>query len=347
MAKSSGVAMGGSNRPAGLATKESMTLPAPPRAETRPFSYERHGYTIEDPYAWLKDPLYPKVEDEDVLAYLKAENAYFEAAMAPHSSLVETLFEEMKGRIKEDESSVPIREDEWLYWWAYRPGAQYRTWYRRPAGGGAEQVVLDEPAEAEGKEYFRLGKLHVSPDGRLAAILVDDDGSERFKLRIRNLATGETPEPVTEVGIAQPIWTSDSRAIVFTEVNENWRSYRARYHRLGTPVAEDVTLYEGAEGRGFSGGGGKSQANRLFFASTGDNATSEARFVSAHAPAQPLTMISARQANREYHVDSAHGKLWIVTNDDHVNFRLAQADLASPGDWRTVIPGSERVYLRN
>src|SRR5436853_1526988 len=103
-----------------------MTLPAPPRAEPRPYSYERHGRRIEDSWAWLKDPGYPKVEDEAVLAYLKAENAYFEAAMAPHANLVETVFEEMKGRIKEDESSVELRDGDYYYWWAFRPGAQYR-----------------------------------------------------------------------------------------------------------------------------------------------------------------------------------------------------------------------------
>src|SRR5687767_5814941 len=95
------------------AQKATMTkasdLPAPPRAEQRPHSYQRHGYTIEDPYFWLKDQGYPKVDDADVLAYLKAENAYFEAAMKPHRPLVDTLFEEMKGRVKEDESSVPVR----------------------------------------------------------------------------------------------------------------------------------------------------------------------------------------------------------------------------------------------
>ena len=151
---------------------------------------------------------------------------------------------------------------------------------------------------------------------------------------------------MTEVGIGQPVWTSDSKGLVFTEVNENWRSYRARYHRLGRPASEDVTLYEETEELGFSVGVGKSQDRSLILVSTGDNATSEARFVSADDPTQPLTLISPRQANREYHVDSAHGKLWVVTNDDHVNFRLAEADLDRPGDWRTVIAGSDRVYLR-
>ncbi len=320
-------------------------LPAPPKAEQRPYSYERHGYRIEDPYQWLKDQSYPKVDDEDVLSYLKAENAYFEAAMKPHASLVETLFQEMKGRIKEDESSVPVKDGDWLYWWAYTPGAQYRTWYRKPVEGGATQAILDETAEAAGKEYFRLGAMEVSPDGRLAAILVDDNGSERFKLRIRDLATGKDMETVTEVGIGSPVWTSDNKAIVFTEVNDNWRSYRARLHRLGRPVSEDKTLYEEAD-IGFSVGVSKSHDQSLIFIATGDNATSEVRFVPADAPETSPTLISARKKDRQYSVDAAHGKLWILTNDEHVNFRLAEARPEEPAEWRTVIPGSDRVYLR-
>jgi oligopeptidase B len=318
--------------------------PAPPVAARRPYSYERHGVTIEDPWHWLRQ--YPEVTDPEILAYLNAENAYFEAWATRHQPLLDELFAEMKGRIKEDDSSVPIRDGEFLYWWAFTPGAQYRTWYRKAVNGGDEEVIFDEPREAAGKEYFRLGALEVSPDGKLLATLVDDNGSERFQLRIRDLATGKVIESVTDVGIGQPVWTSDSAGLVFTEVNENWRSYRARFHRLGQPASDDVTLYEETEELGFSVGAGKSQDRSLILISTGDNATSEVRFVGADDPTQPLTLISPRQANREYQVDSAHGKLWIVTNDDHVNFRLAEADVATPGDWRTVIAGSNRVYLR-
>jgi len=330
-----------------------VDISAPPKAQQRPYSYERHGVTIEDPWHWLRDPKYPNVDDPDVLAYLKEENSYFEGWKAQHQGLIDQLFEEMKGRIKEDESSVPIRDGEWLYWWAFKPGAQYRTWYRKPVlsgaegpvDGGADEVLLDEPVEAEGRDYFRLGALEVSPDGRLLATLADYDGSERFELRIRDVATGKDLETVTKVGIGQPAWTTGSDGIVFTEVNDNWRSYRARYHRLGTPLEQDVTLYEETEELGFSVGVGKSHDRSTIFISTGDNATSEVRFVSAADPTEPLTLISPRKVNREYHVDAAHGKLWIHTNDDHVNFRLAVADPANPEAWETVIPGSDRVYL--
>ena len=284
---------------------KTTTLPAPPSAERRPFSYERHGVTIEDPWHWLRDAKYPQVDDPDVLAYLKAENTYFESWKTPHEALLATLFEDMKGRIKEDDSSVPLRDGDWLYWWAFKPGAQYRTWWRKPVGGGADEIIFDEPVEAEGRDYFRLGALEVSPDGKLLATLADYDGSERFELRIRDLATGKDIETVTKVGIGQPVWASDSAGIVFTEVNDQWRSYRARYHRLGRPTDEDVTLYEETEELGFSVGLGKSQDKSLVFVSTGDNATSEVRFVGADDPSRPLTLIAAREPNREYHVDAA------------------------------------------
>src|SRR5438105_4051232 len=273
-------------------------IPSPPTAEQRPYRYERHGVTIEDPWHWLRDPKYPEVDDPDVLAYLHAENDYFDGWKAQHQGLIDQLFEEMKGRIKEDESSVPVRDGEFLYWWAFKPGAQYRTWYRKPVlskdegpvRGGDDQTIFDEPVEAEGKEYFRLGALDVSPDGKLLATLADYDGSERFELRIRDLATGKDVETVTKVGIGQPVWTSDSAGIIFTEVNDQWRSYRARYHRLGAPAEEAVTLYEETEELGFSVGVYKSHDRSLVLLSTGDNPTSEVRFVSRGHPRAAVTL---------------------------------------------------------
>jgi oligopeptidase B len=327
--------------------KESMTeLPPPPRAEQRSHRSEHHGVTIEDPWHWLRDPAYPEVKDEDVLDYLKAENAYFEAAMAPHEALVEALFEEMKGRIKEDDRSVPVKDGDWLYWWAFEEGAQYRKWYRRKVAGGEDRLIFDEPAEAEGKPYFRLGALQVSPDGRFAASLVDDDGSERFKLRIRDLESGADLETVSGVAIGNVEWSAVSDAIVFTEVNENWRSYRARLHRLGRPVEEDVTLYEETEELGFSVAVAKSHDRSLIFIATGDNSSSEVRFVPAADPAAEPVLIARRRPKIIYSADAAHGRLWILANDEHVNFRLAAADPVAPAEWRTVIEGSEEVYLR-
>jgi oligopeptidase B len=321
-------------------------LPAPPRAEQRPFSYERHGVTIDDPWAWLRDKGYPDVRDSDVLDYLKAENGYFEAAMAPHKALTDALFEEMKGRIKEDDASVPIKDGDWLYWSEFKQGTQYRDWYRKPAGGGEGTLIYSENAEAEGKEYYRLGAFAVSPDGKLLATLVDDDGSERFKLVVRDLVSGADIETVTKVGIGNPVWTSDSRGLVFTEVNDQWRSYRARYHRIGEDAESASTIYEEVDDIAFSVGVARSTDDSIILISTGNNSSNEARFVPADNPAAPLKLIRPRQADVQYEVDLAHGKLWILTNDNHVNFRIVTADPKQPGEWSELIAGSDRTYLR-
>ncbi len=323
-----------------------MTLPQPPIAARKPHQVTHHNVTLTDDWAWLRDPAYPEVTDVEVLDYLKAENAYFEAAMAPHGELIEGLFQEMKGRIKEDDSSPPLKDGNWLYWTAYKEGTQYRLWYRRPIAGGDDQLIFDENAEAEGKDYFRLGAFAVSPDGSRLATLVDDDGSERFKLVVRDLATGENLETVTAVGIGQPVWTSDSGGLVFTEVNDQWRSYRARYHRIGADPAAAITLYEESDDIAFSVGVGRTTDLSLILISTGNNSSNEVRFVSSADPASPLTMIRPRTPDVQYEVDCAHGKLWILTNDDHVNFRIASADPARPADWTTILAGSDRTYLR-
>ena len=323
-----------------------MNLPPPPVAACKPHSATFHGVTIDDDWAWIRDPGYPEVTDTEVLDYLKAENAFFEAAMAPHADLVESLFLEMKGRIKEDDSSPPLKDGEWLYWSAFKEGTQYRLWYRKPVGDGDDQLIFDENAEAEGKEYFRLGAFAVSPDGRLLATLVDDDGSERFKLVVRDLGTSENIETVTAVGIGQPVWTSDSAGLVFTEVNDQWRSYRARYHRIGADPAAAITLYEESADIAFSVGVGRSTDHRFILISTGNNSSNEARFVPADNPYAPLTLVRPRATDVQYEVDSAHGRLWVLTNDDHVNFRIATADPATPGEWTTVVPGTDRTYLR-
>ena len=323
-----------------------MTLPPAPIAARKPHHATYHGVTLTDDWAWLRDPAYPEVNDAEVLDYLKAENAYFEAAMAPHAALIEGLFQEMKGRIKEDDSSPPLKDGDWLYWTAFKEGTQYRLWYRRPVNGGVESLIFDENAEAEGKDYFRLGAFAVSPDGTRLATLVDDDGSERFKLVVRDLGTGKNLETVTAVGIGQPVWTSDSAGLVFTEVNDQWRSFRARYHRIGADPAAATTLYEETADIAFSVGVGATTDKSLILISTGNNSSNEVRLVPADDPSAPLSLIRPRAPEVQYEVDSAQRRLWILTNDQHVNFRIAKADPARPGEWETVVPGSARTYLR-
>ena len=328
-----------------LAAQESMTEITPPVAEKRDHSYTRHGITIADPYDWLYDKSYPTIDDEDVLEHLKAENAYFEAQMKPHQALVDELFEEMKARIKEDDSTVPQRRGDYLYWSEFEEGAEYRKHYRRPVAGGDAVVILDENELAEGKEYFRLGASSVSKNGKLLAYSFDDDGSERFDVRIKNLETGELLPDQIPGTLSGLVWVMDDTALVYGVANENWRVHDATLHVLGTPVSEDVELYRETQDDGFRVGAGLTAQEDWLIISTGDNETSEIRLVPADDPTADPILVKAREKGVEYEVDARDGELFVLTNDDHVNFRLAKADLDAPGSWATLIPGSDEFYL--
>ena len=319
-------------------------LPSPPVAARRPHAFNHHGIALEDPYAWLRDPEYPEVRDPDVLAYLKAENAYFEAAMAPHQALVDTLFAEMRGRIKEADQSVPQKDGDWLYWRSFDEGAQYRKWWRAPVAGGEPRLIIDEPALAEGKEYFRLGGMDVSPDGRLLAYAVDDNGSERFTIRVKDLETGELLPDTIEGTLGGFLFAADNRSLIYGLVNEHWRIDVAKLHALGTPVAEDIELYREAD-EGFQVGIGLTQSQRYIAIGTGDHVTSEVRLLPFDNPRAEPILVAARKPGREYDVEEHDGTLFIRTNDTHTNFRLVTASIEQPSEWSELIPPSTDFYL--
>lgn len=327
-------------------TEETMTekMENPPVAEQRPHSYERHGYTISDPYHWLKDQSYPKVDDEDVLDYLKEENKWFEQHMAGQKTLTDELFKEMKARIKEDESSVPQKDGDWIYWAKFEEGMQYKQHYRKSVSGGPDVLMIDENILAKDKEYFRLGAMSVSPDGKLLAFSVDDTGAERFEARIKNLETGEMLPDVIPGTLSSLVWSADSKNLLYGLANENWRTDNARMHVIGSEPKDDIELYKENQD-GFTVGIGLTHSEKYIVIATGDNETSEVRLVPTDNPTAEQILISPRKKGREYSVEEHDDKLYILTNDDHVNFRLATASLDKPGEWATLIAGSDKFYL--
>ncbi len=320
------------------------TSATPPVAEKRDHSFTHHGITISDPYHWLKDQSYPTIDDEDVLDYLKEENAYFEAQMAPRQELVDTIFEELKGRVKKDDASVPQKDGDWLYWSEVEDGKEYRIHYRRPVAGGDRELLLDENQLAEGKEYFRLGSASVSDSGKYLAYSYDDDGSERFTARIRDIATGELLDDVIPETLSGLTWLANDTMLAYGKANENWRVDNVRLHRIGTDVSEDVEIFR-EEDEGFRVGAGLTAQEDWLVIATGDNETSEVRLVRADDPTGEQILVKAREKGVEYSVDVRDDTVFIHTNDDHVNFRLATAPLSAPGEWTTLIAGSDEFYL--
>ena len=317
---------------------------AAPIATTKPSSKTVHGVTLSDDYAWLRDPKYPDVTDPEVLDYLNAENAYFEAAMAPHAPLVETLFQEMKGRIKEDDQSVPAKDGAYLYWRAFETGGQYRKWWRKPVGGGADELILDEPALAEGKEYFRLGALSHSECGRWLAYGIDDNGSERFTARVRDLTTGENLPDVIPGTMGALVWNADASAFLYGQVNDQWRIDTIKLHRIGTATADDVVIYH-EDDIGFQCGVGMTHDRQWIAVAAGDNTTSEVRLLPANDPLATPVLVRARKPGVEYDVETHGRTLFIVTNDTDTNFRLVTASIDNPGEWAERIAPRADFYL--
>ena len=320
--------------------------PAAPVAERIEYESEHHGVTLTDPYAWLRDASYPQVDDPKVLAYLNAENTYFEARMAPHKSLVETIHTELKGRVKEDDASVPQRDGDFVYWYAWRKGDEYRTWYRRPVSGGVDEVLLDETALAKGHEYFQLGGLEVSPDAKLMAYAIDSDGAERFILRVRNLVTGEELPDCIENWRYGLVWGADSKSFLYTDADENWRSKKVLLHVLGEPQANDRVLYEEVSAE-FGVQIEETQSRSYAVLSTGDNVTSEVRLLPTTDFSLPMVLVSARQANRQYDVEEHADTLYIRVNDTHPNFRIVTAPISRPSEWKELVAASNEHYLQS
>lgn len=319
-------------------------LPEPPVVDRRPHSFTMHGITVEDPYRWMKDQGHPEIDDEDVLACLTEENTYFEAVMAPHQALIDTLYAEMRGRLPENDSSVLVPDGDYEYWYAYNEGQEYRLWYRRPRAGGDAELLLDENALAEGQEQFSLGMIAVSSNARLLAYSTDTDGAERYTLHIRDLQTGEDLPDVIPDTLGDVVWSADSTALVYTPVDENWRSKVAMLHHLDTETVADVELWRETE-EGMEIGIDRTRSRRFLTINAGDNVSNEIRLVPlADLDAEPL-LVSPRETNRLYSAGERGGTLYILTNDTHVNFRLATASLETPSVWEELIAGSDAIYL--
>ncbi len=326
----------------------SSTRAAAPVALKKPSSATHHGITVDDDYAWLRDAGYPTVDDPEIIAHLEAENAWFEAAMAGQKDRIDALFTEMRARIKEADRSVPQKDGQWLYWIEYEEGAEYKKWWRRPVEAkddtSADELILDEVALAEGHEYFRLGAISVSNDGTRLAYSVDDNGSERFTARVKVLATGEVLPDEIPGTLSSLIWVAGDTGLVYSLANEQWRTDNARLHWLGRPLSDDVELFH-EDDEGFRVGAGLSANEQWLVISTSDHETSEVRLLPAADPLAEPVLVKPRQKGVEYEVDERDGTLYVIANDTHENFRLATAPLSAPGDWTTLIEGSDAFYL--
>ncbi len=328
---------------------KTVGLPSPPHAPKRPLSVTHHGVTLTDDYGWLRaDNWQDVMRDPSVLAppirsHLEQENAFTEAALGDTTELQQRLFEEMKGRIKEDDSSVPTPDGPWAYASSYVTGGQYPRLIRTPRTGGTEIILLDGNLEAAGKEYWQLGAASHSPDHTLLAYAVDDKGSELYTLRFRDLATGRDLDDVIP-DTRSPVWAEDNKTLFYVRMDEDHRPLTVWRHVLGTPVVDDVLIYEETD-KGFYVGIGKTQSARFIVIDVHDHQTNEAYLIDASAPLEAPRLINPRRFGHEYAVEHRTGpdgdRLILTTNSGGAeDFRIVAAPVDNPGEanWQELVP---------
>jgi oligopeptidase B len=328
------------------AQKEEHVLPTPPVAKKIPVEITQQGYTRVDNYAWMKDENWQEVLRDtsvlrdDIREHLEKEVAYYEGMTAHLEPLRKTLFEEMRGRIKEDDSSVPVKDGPFAYGSRFRQGGEYPVFFRTPRDGGDETILYDGDAERGDSEFFSIGGVEHSPDHKLLAIGVDRLGSEYYTLEVRNVETGERVSGPIESTNGGVVWAADSQSFFYVERDDNQRPKRVKHHVLGGDPAKDRLVYE-EDDDGMFIGIGKTQSGEFIVIYIGDSVTTEYRMVPANDPAAEPVVFAPRVANEEYYPDHHGDWFYIRTNKDGaVDFKIMKTPVTATGreNWVDVLP---------
>ena len=324
-----------------------------PRAKKIPSNETHHGITKHDDYKWLKADNWQEVMQEpsllpqDIRDYLEAENAFTKTQMADTEALQEKLFAEIKGRIKEDDSSVPAPEGKYFYFSSHVVGGQYPRFLRRLKDGGADELLFDGNALAEGHDYFSFGGIALSPDHSLAAWSYDNKGSEFYELRVRDLGSGDDFADVMENTSGGAVWAADGKSFFYGTQDENHRPLKTWQHILGNAQADDRLVYEEKD-TGLFTGVGSTSSEKFITIDIHDHDTSEVWLIDADKPnSEPRLMIS-RTDKIEADVEHWNDKFLIKTNRNGAeDYKIVEAPVAdpSPSNWKDFIPHRPGIFI--
>jgi oligopeptidase B len=318
----------------------------PPQAPQHPHKITQNSTTRNDPFFWLRDRNNPAT-----LKYLKGENQYTETVLAPLSELQQKLYQEMRGRIQEADSTVPYQIDQYAYYSRTEAGKQYTVYCRKARtagssplpgqvnGEGPEKVILDGNKLAEGWKFFHLGALAVSRDQHLLAYSTDTNGDERFVLRVKDLNSGKLlPDTISNTADAIA-WANDSRTLFYLQLDSANRPYRVFRHVLGQDPKKDILIFEEKDER-FELNLEKSRSRKYIFLVSESKTTTEVHFLDADDPAGNLRLLSPRTQGVLYQVDHSGDRFFIVTNDQAENFKIVTAPISNPdrNNWTDFTP---------
>ena len=318
----------------------------PPKAKKIEKELSIHGDTRIDPYYWLNER-----EDPEVIAYLEQENAYYQAATAHTKDFQQTLFEEMKSRIKQDDSSVPYKLNDYWYSTRYEKGKEYPLYTRRAGSLDAEEeIMFDCNALAEGHEYFNLRGISVSPDNIYAAFGTDTISRRQYHIQIKNLKTGEVDADKIDNTTGSSVWASDNKTLLYVRKDPvTLRSEKVYKHVLGTPTAQDELVYHEKD-ETFNTYVYKSKSKDYIIIGSNSTMTSEYRILKADNPNGEFKVFSSRERGLEYSLYHFGDHFFLLTNKDGAtNFKLmkTQTDKTDSKNWEEFIPHREDVLVED
>ena len=317
----------------------------PPAAKIQPVELEEHGDVRVDNYYWLRER-----ENPEVISYLEAENAYVESVLAHTKDLQEALFQEIKGRIKQDDSSVPYFQNDYWYYTRYEEGKEYPFYCRKKESmEGEEEVMLDVNELAEGADFFNVRGREISTDNNILAFAQDDQGRRIYTLKFKNLTTGEILEDEIHHVTGNMAWSNDNKTLFYTRqdsVTLRWdRIYR---HTLGTDPSEDALVYKEGDDT-FSSFIYKTKSEEYLIIGSFQTLSSEYQFLDANDPTGTFQVIQPRERDLEYSLDHYEDHFYIRTNLDAQNFRLMRTPVTATEktNWEEVLPHREDTFLEN
>lgn len=314
-----------------------------PIAAKKPKELTIHGHTRTDAYFWMNER-----DSPEVLEHLKAENAYTDSVMEKWAPLREKLFQEMKGRIKETDMSVPYLLRGYSYYVRYEEGFEYPLYCRKKAETDAvEEVILNVNTLAEGHSFCDVQGLTVSPDNTLLAYGIDTVSRRQYTLKIRNLQTGEMLNEAVENTDGSYVWAADNRTLFYdVKDEETLRTFQVKKHVLGHPQESDSVVFEEKD-ETFYCSVSKSKSEEIIFISSFSTVSAEERFIFATEPDAEFRIIQPRRRDHLYFVQHFGGMFYIRSNADALNFKLMRCPVQNPGEshWETIIPNRENVLL--
>ncbi|WP_254712871.1 S9 family peptidase [Polaribacter sp. AHE13PA] len=328
-----------------------------PVAEKQPTKLEKHGDVRIDNYFWMrlsdeqKNAIDKDTQTEKVVNYLEEENTYYNEVTAYTKPFQGELFEEMKGRIKEDDSSVPYKDNGYFYITRYEIGNQYPIYSRKKENLEADEEVLFNVNEmAKDFDYYQLGGLNISSDNKLAVFATDTVSRRQYFLRIKNLETGEIYKDIIENTTGGSVWANDNKTIFYTKKNpETLRSEKVFRHVLGTPTSEDVEVFHENDDT-FGTYVTKSKSDKYIIIGSYNTISTEAQYLDADNPTGAFTMLQPRERDLEYSVAHFGDYFYLLTNKDNaINFKLMKTPITNTTkeNWVDVIPHRDDTLLED